>query len=278
MSIIELPREILNYILSYNMYPYCNRVCKTLGGIEDGLFMYRYRHIDSTTKIDSRGKPRAHDTIISSIKRGDWESFFFLSSYIWNVNYDDVHVVVELLQNKNRNDIVYKMFKNYAMDSILGRIASMASRSVIMVVIDRTIGREMLCTNMITNITLRRCKNIRYYVRNISDEDIIYRVLYRAMSDVMRYSEGGEDHVRHLLTDSERYGSYIPIEEIAEHNRYDYCSYVQPLLRKWMKGRDKDRCTCKYCVWKKSLVHIPISYSYTSGVFDSLSSVEIDEL
>jgi hypothetical protein len=171
----HLPYDIASNILSYNNYPFCNGVCKYLTRVEDHLHMERYRRIVYGTDIQV--------LVISSIERRDWESFFFLYTYMWRIDYvrdaDETCRILRQLILSGRSKMAENMIRKdkpclcYNDVDYKSRKGQYGSISKILKVCSREM--TMLLTK-VTDMTTSRILNIKLYYCMIQGdiEEVIF--------------------------------------------------------------------------------------------------------
>jgi hypothetical protein len=75
-SLLDLPEELLEHILSFNTYPICINVCKTLRCIEEGLDDGRWSRISKNYFVGENDR-----AIRLMIEKNDYDSLLFCLSY-----------------------------------------------------------------------------------------------------------------------------------------------------------------------------------------------------
>jgi hypothetical protein len=105
MNILDLPKEILEHILSYNMFPYCICVCRELNHIETDLMNERLSILIEEDDIL---------LVLSHVSKYGYEAELFSLYYHTNEIYDTSSFLVQLLINKKDDYIfIYKIIHAY---------------------------------------------------------------------------------------------------------------------------------------------------------------------
>jgi hypothetical protein len=174
MNILDLPKEILEHILSYNMFPYCISVCRELSDIETDLMNERLSMICNNNYISWEG-----------IWRSNTESVLLAIYYYYDMIDYVQQLIYELLHDHKYNILVRSIVSihlshiDYDIYDYLEMLCDLDEKDMLLYVLEKynVSNNDKQC--MIGGCIDRGCsvEFLRFLLENVDINDIVSIVI-----------------------------------------------------------------------------------------------------